>query len=183
MVRFRGTIYVCHEPAKVWKLLSDWSRLSQWDENCESITPITPSSSSSWQSSRGNFSLGIGALWECKFDLNGRKVDAVYRCVEWEAGRRAVFCATSAFIRTRDTLEIIQAPGGCQVSLQFELYYRNILAPLSFTLESRMQQSCHRIMAQLKKFVELQLDELENNDECNANGKGIHINNFSNVTL
>lgn len=175
MVRYRGTIYVCHEPDKVWKLLSDWGRLPQWDSNAVQMTPRS--------SENGQFALGIGALWDCRFDCDGRRVDARYRCVEWDrVGLRAVFEATSTFIRTRDTLEIIQAPGGCQVSMQFELYYRNILAPLSFTLDTKMQRACPRIMNDLQKYVEEQLEE-EAERASEMVRKQLTINNFSNVTL
>lgn len=147
MVRYSGTIKTAHNRARVWELISDWSNLALWDMNVKANTPRagTPTS-------------GVGAEWDCKFEFNGTKTDARYRCVEWDAERRAVFEASSTFVRSRDTIEVADVPGGgTAVTAEFQLYLRGILSPFSFVLNGAMQDTCPKVMKDLTAFIEERL--------------------------
>lgn len=143
MVRYKSTITAAFPRARVWELVSDWSKLSIWDMNVKSNIPIS-----------GTPTSGVGAEWDCKFEMNGRKIDAKYKCLEWVAGKRAVFEATSTFVRSLDTIEVADAANDAtDVTAEFSLYFRGPLAPLSFVLNGAMQETCPKVMKDLEAFI------------------------------
>lgn len=154
MVRYRATINVAHSTDKVWKLLSNWTNLALWDINVKEMIPIE---------AEGVPKAGVGAMWDCKFEFNGRKTDAKYRCVEYTEPTKAIFEASSPFVRSKDTLQIKQGAdaNSSQVTMQFELYLRGLLSPLSFLLDGAMQSTCPQVMKDLEGFVDEQLGSQE----------------------
>ena len=147
MVRYRGTVTTSFPRARVWELISDWAKLAVWDMNVKAMTPID-----------GTPKRGIGAEWDCKFEFNGTKTDAKYKCIEWEDGHRAVFQAMSPFVRSKDTMEVVEKDGNTEVTMEFQLHLRGLLYPFSFVLDCAMQDTCPLVMKDLKAFIEKELE-------------------------
>lgn len=148
MVRYRGTIKTKYPVSRVWELVANWTNLAVWDMNVKKMTPIdgTPSS-------------GVGAGWDCLFEFNGNKTDAKYKCVLWEPEKKAVFEATSPFVRSKDTIEVVKTEdGGTEVTAEFQLYLRGLLFPFSFVLDGAMQSTCPQVIKDLDKYID---DELK----------------------
>lgn len=147
MVRYNGQLLVPHARARVWALLSDWTNLATWDMNitrCDLRPGSTPT--------------GVGAKFDCTFSFNGRVTDAGYECVEWDEGKRAVFEATSNLVRSRDTIEIDDGPDGqTEVKAEFHLFLRGPLFPLSFLLNGAMQDTCPKVMKDMRSFLDERL--------------------------